>query len=109
MNFGDLGNIKEIFSQMKDAQKHVKAMQSQLKEMRVEAQTGAGMVKAIVDGELRLVDLKIDSSLLENNEIKVLPQLIVKAVQEAQKKAKDESMKVAKNLAGGLNIPGLGL
>ena len=109
MNFGDFGNLKEIFSQVRDAQKHVKELQKELKNMRVEAQTGAGVVTAIVDGETMLVDLKIDNSILEPEELKALPKLIVKAVQEAQKKAKTEAMAKAKLLTGGLNLPGLGL
>jgi|GEM_PF-1021690 len=107
MNLGDFGNMKELFNQVRDAQKHVKAMQKELQQMRVEAQTGAGTVTAIVDGEAQLVDIKLDMSMLEGNELKALPSLIVKAVQEAQKKAKRESIEKAKAL--GINLPGLGL
>jgi len=107
MNLGDFGNMKDLFNQVKDAQKHVQEMQKQLREMRVEAQTGAGIVTAIVDGEGKLIDMKLDISLLENNELKALPNLIVKAVQEAQKKAKQESTAKARTL--GMNLPGLGL
>ncbi|MDH4263023.1 MAG: YbaB/EbfC family nucleoid-associated protein [Spirochaetia bacterium] len=107
MNFGDFGNIKDLLSQVKDAQKHVTQIQKELREMRVEVQTGAGIVTAIVDGEATLIDIKLDTSLLENNELKNLPNLIVKAVQEAQKKAKKESVSKARSL--GINLPGLGL
>jgi len=109
MNLGDFGNLKEMFSQVREAQKHVKALQKELKNMRVEAQTGAGIVTAIVDGESILVDLKIDTDLLEEKEMKALPQLIIKAVQEAQKKAKSEAASKAKALTGGINLPGMGL
>jgi hypothetical protein len=109
MNFGDFGNLKEIFSQVRDAQKHVKELQKELKNMRVEVQTGAGVVTAIVDGESLLVDLKIDTTILDPDELKALPQLIVKAVQEAQKKAKAEATAKAKLLTGGMNLPGMGL
>lgn len=106
MNLGDFGNMKDLFNQVKDAQKHVQEMQKELRQMRVEAQTGAGIVTAIVDGEAQLVDLKLDMSLLEKDELKALPSLIVKAVQEAQKKAKHESAAKARSL--GINLPGLG-
>lgn len=107
MNLGDFGNIKDLFNQVKDAQKHVLEIQKQLREMRIEAQTGAGTVTAIVDGEAKLIDIKLDMTMLEGNELKALPNLIVKAVQEAQKKAKQESTAKARSL--GINLPGLGL
>lgn len=109
MNFSDLGNMKDLFGKMRDAQKHMKELQNTLKDMRVEAQTGAGVVTAIVDGEMKLVDLKLDTSILDPGEMNALPKLIVKAVQEAQTKAKEEATQKAKELAGGFNIPGFGL
>jgi len=107
MNLGDFGNIKDLFNQVKDAQKHVQQFQEELRQMRIEAQTGAGMVTAVVDGDSRLIDLKLDTSTLEKNELHVLPGLIIKAVQEAQKKAKEESLSKAK--VAGMNLSGLGL
>ena len=104
----DLPGMKDMLSQMRNAQKQMKEMQKQLGKMRVEAETGGGTVKAIVDGEANLIDLEIDTSLLEPSELKALPKLITKAVQEAQKKAKKEAMNQAKSMTG-LNIPGLGL
>ncbi|MES0491592.1 MAG: YbaB/EbfC family nucleoid-associated protein, partial [Leptospirales bacterium] len=80
-----------------------------LVKMRVEGETGAGMVKAIVDGEFSLVDLEVDETLLEPDDIKALPRLIVKAVQNAQKNAKAQVMDKAKDLTGGMDIPGLDL
>ncbi|MDH4200797.1 MAG: YbaB/EbfC family nucleoid-associated protein [Spirochaetia bacterium] len=108
MNLGDLGNMKDLFGKMRDAQKHMKEIQSELQDMRVEAQTGAGIVTAIVDGEGKLIDIKIDTSLLEANEMAALPKLIVKAVQEAQKKSKSEAAEKAKAFTSGLNFPGFG-
>ena len=104
----DFSNMKDMLSQVRNAQKQMKEMQKQLSKMRIEAETGGGTVKAIVDGEAILVDLEIDTSILEPSELKALPKLITKAVQEAQKKAKKEAMDQAKSMAG-LNIPGLGL
>ena len=104
MNFGDM---KDMFGQMRAAQKQMKEFQKQLSSMRIEAETGGGMVKATVDGEAILVDLNIDTSLLEADEIKILPKLIVKAVKEAQKKAKDEVAKQVQGMAQGMGIPGM--
>ena len=103
-----LGDMKDMFSQMRAAQKQMQEFQKELHKMRVEVSTGGGIVKAIVDGEATLVDLEIDTSLLEPDEIKILPKLIKKAVIEAQKKAKNEVSSKVQSMAGGMNIPGLG-
>jgi len=105
MGFGDM---KDMFSQMREAQKMAKQVQQKLGEMRIEIETGGGTVKAIVDGEANLVDLILDTELLDGDELKILPKLIKKAIQQAQKKAKDEAAAQMKSLAGGLNIPGMG-
>jgi hypothetical protein len=105
----DLSGMKDMFQQVRTAQKQMKEMQKELGKMRIEAETGAGVVKAIVDGEANLLELKIDDSILNPSELKNLPKLVLKAVQEAQKKAKKEAMDKAKGMAGGLKIPGLGL
>lgn len=104
----DFSNMKDMFGQMRQAQKTVKEMQKRLASMRIEAETGGGTVKAIVDGEAMLVDLEIDTSILDPEEIHVLPKLIKKAVIEAQKKAKREVQSQVKDMTlGGFNIPGM--
>lgn len=101
MSFKDM---KDMFGQLRDAQKQMKTIQKQLSTIKVAAETGGGMVKATVDGEANLIDLEIDSSLLNHDEIKVLPKLIKKAVQEAQSKAKKQVMEQMKGLAGGMGM-----
>ncbi len=97
--------MKDVFGQLKEAQKTAKEMQKKLAGMRITAETGGGTVKAIVDGEALLVDLIIDPELLEPEELKVLPKLIKKAITEAQKKAKDEVAAQIKTMAlGGMNF-----
>jgi len=97
-----LGDIKDMMGQMRAAQKQMKEVQKKLADMRVTAQTGGGMVKVIVDGEANLIDLEIDASLLAADEIKVLPKLIKKAIQEAQKDARKQVMSDMKDVLGGM-------
>lgn len=81
-----------MFAQAREMQKQAKQIQKQLGAMRITVETGGGTVKATVDGEASLVDLVIDESLLEPEELKkTLPKLIKKAIQEAQSKAKAEA------------------
>ena len=104
MNFGDM---KSLYNQAREAQKTMKELQKKLQTMRIESEVGAGSVIAVVNGEAELIDLKIDSSILKNDEISILPKLILKAVQDAQKKAKNEAADSMKGMAGGMgSMPG---
>lgn len=102
-----LGDMKDMFSQMRTAQKQMKQFQKEMSKMRIEVETGAGMVKAVVDGEANLIDLIVDDSMVSADEIKILPNLIKKAIQEAQKKAKSQVQSQVQSMAGGMNIPGM--
>lgn len=97
-----LGDIKNMMSQMRAAQQQMKEVQKKLGSMRITAETGGGTVKATVDGEANLIDLEIDTALLDPDEIKVLPKLIKKAIQEAQKDARKQVMADMKNMLGGM-------
>jgi len=101
-------DMKDTVSKFMNAQKEMKKIQKELQSMRITSETGGGTVKAIVDGEANLIDLQIDSTLLEKNELSLLPKMIVKTVQDAQKKAKSEAVNKAKNMAGLMNFPGMG-
>lgn len=91
-----------MMSQMNQMRQQAKEVQKKLGAMRVTAETGAGLVKATVDGEANLIDLIVDTSLLDADEIKVLPKLIKKAIQEAQKDARKQVMSDMKGMMGGM-------
>jgi hypothetical protein len=95
-----LGNIKDMMSQMRAAQQQMKQVQKKLSSMRISAETGGGTVKATVDGEANLVDLEIDAALLDPDEIRILPKLIKKAIQEAQNDARRQVMSEMKGMLG---------
>ena len=107
----NISNFKDMFGQLKGMQEQVSSMQEENKNLRFKAETGGGMVEATVNGEGRLVDLSIDSSLLEKDEMHILPDLVKKAVQEAQnesqKASKEKMADKLKGFSGDLNIPGL--
>ncbi|MCX7632374.1 MAG: YbaB/EbfC family nucleoid-associated protein [Turneriella sp.] len=99
MPFSD---FRQMLGQMRAAQQQMKQVQQKLAAMRIEASAGGGAVRAVVDGEANLVDLQIDASLLDAEEIQVLPKLIKKAVQEAQKDARRQVLADMKNMLGDL-------
>ncbi len=97
-----LGDIKDMMGQMRAAQQQMKEVQKKLSSMRISAESGGGTVKATVDGEANLLDLEIDTALLDLDELKVLPKLIKKAIQEAQKDARKQVMSDMKGMLGGM-------
>jgi hypothetical protein len=82
-------------------------MQQGLETRQVEASAGGGMVTAVVNGRQQLVDLKIEESVVDPEDVEMLQDLILAAVNEALKKSQDMAQQEMSKLTGGLNIPGL--
>jgi len=103
--FGGLGNLAGMMKQAKALQENMQKMQQELEEKRFEADAGAGMVKATVNGKSELVQIKIDPSV--GSDVELLEDLVVAAVGAAGRKAQDAMKEEMSQLTGGLNLPGL--
>jgi hypothetical protein len=103
--FGSLGNIAGMMKQAKALQENMQRMQEELAQKRFEADAGAGMVKATVNGRSELMQIKIDPSAA--GDVELLEDLVVAAVGAAAKKAQDAAKEEMAQLTGGLNLPGL--
>ncbi len=99
-----LGNIMKQAQQM---QVKMERIQKELENKEVEATAGGGMVTAIVNGKQKLVSLKIDRNAVDPEDVEMLQDLVVAAVNEAVKKSQDMVQEEMGKLTGGLNIPGL--
>lgn len=93
--------------------KQAKEMMDRLQTMKAEMQTrtqevsvGGGMVTVVVRGDNRLVSIKIDPEVVDPDDITMLQDLIVSAVNEALRKIQDSIATEMNSLTGGLNIPG---
>ena len=99
-----MGKMKEVQSRLKDAQDN-------LVNIRANGESGAGMVKATVNGKRQLVSLDIDNSIIKSEDKDILQDLIIAAVNkasdEAEILAKEEMRKSTEGLLP--NIPGLDL
>ena len=104
MGFGDLS---KMLGQFKGIQENIQRMQEELELKVVEAGSGGGMVKAWVNGKGELVDLKIDPSAVDANDVEMLEDLVKAAVSAAVSKSQDQAKEEMAKLTGGLNIPGL--
>jgi DNA-binding YbaB/EbfC family protein len=103
--FGGLGNLAGMLKQAKELQANMKKIQESMEAQRYEADAGAGMVKATVNGRSELVQVKIDPKAAED--VELLEDLVLAAVGAASKKAQDAAKAEMSELTGGLNLPGL--
>lgn len=103
--FGGLGNIGTLLKQAKSLQENMAKMQETLAQRRFEADAGAGMVRATVDGKGELLRIKIDPQAA--GDVELLEDMITAAVSSATRKAHEGMKEEMSRLTGGLNIPGL--
>jgi nucleoid-associated protein EbfC len=97
-------NIQHAMQQFKDAQERI---QKQMAAMRVEATAGGGMVTVVVDGSKQLQSVRIDPEVVSKDDVEMLQDLIVAAVNDANRKVDEELGRTVGGLMGGLKIPGL--
>ena len=83
------GNMGNMMKQMQKMQKQMENMQKELEEKEVEASAGGGAVTAIVNGKKELLNIQIDESVVDPEDIEMLQDLVLAAVNEALRKAED--------------------
>jgi len=98
-------NIQQM---MKQAQQMQERLQKQMAELRVEGNAGGGMVTVVINGAKQVQSLKIDPEVVSKDDVQMLQDLIVAAINDAHRKA-DEAMSQAMGgmLPPGIKIPGL--
>ncbi len=82
-------------------------LKTQMSEMRVEATAGGGMVTVAVNGSKQLESIQIDPEVVSKEDVEMLQDLIVAAVNDAGRKVDEQLGQSMSGLMGGLNIPGL--
>jgi DNA-binding YbaB/EbfC family protein len=97
-------NIQQM---MKQAQQMQERLQKEMQDMRVEATAGGGMVTVVVNGAKQIQSLKIDPEVVSRDDVEMLQDLIVAALNDAHRKADDELQKSMGGMLGGLRVPGL--
>jgi len=102
--------VKNLTQMMKQAQKlqsKMVEMQAELGNRTVSAQAGGGMVEAVVNGRQELVSLRIDKEVATPDDVDMLQDLILAAVNEALNRAREMMAQEMSKLTGGLQIPGM--
>lgn len=98
----DLGQLLE---KAREAQQRLQALQKDLARRRVEGSAGGGMVRAVASGELRILELHIEPSLLETGDLAMLQDLTAAAVNAALTSAQRMIQEEMQKASSGLGLP----
>ena len=102
----------DIMKQAQKLQKQMLEIQKEIGEKTVEGSSGGGMVKVTANGRQDILEVKIDPEVVDPEDIELLEDLVLAAVNNAMEKAKDmmeeEVGKLLPGNLGNINIPGLG-
>ena len=98
-------NIGQMMKQAQQMQAKMAELQARLGEMEVGGQSGGGMVQATLSGKGELRRIKIDPSLAKADEVEVLEDLVVAAVNDARQRADVMVAEEMGKLTGGLQLP----
>jgi DNA-binding YbaB/EbfC family protein len=103
-------NMQQMLKQVQKMQADMMAAQEKLKDERVEATAGGGMVKVVVSGDLELKEITINPEAIDPEDPELLQDLILAAVNEGLRSAQEMAATRLGGLAGGmgnLGLPGL--
>ncbi|HEY7286332.1 MAG TPA: YbaB/EbfC family nucleoid-associated protein [Vicinamibacterales bacterium] len=100
-------NFQQMQQMMKQAQQMQERLQQQMADARVEGNAGGGMVTVVMNGAKQVQSITIDPEVVSKDDVAMLQDLIVAALNDAHRKADDEMQKNMGGLMGGLRIPGL--
>ena len=97
-------NPKQLMKQVQQMQAQ---MQQRMSDLRVEGTSGGGMVKATMNGHKELLGVSIEKEAVDPNDVDMLQDLVVAAVNEAARKVDEEMQNQLGAMTGGMKIPGL--
>ena len=99
------GNMNNMLRQAQKMQQDMLKAQEELESKSYEASAGGGVVSAVVSGKKELTQVTIAPEAVDPDDVEMLQDLIVAAVNEAMRKASDDAASQMSRLTGGLNLP----
>ena len=103
------GMNMNMLKQAQKMQQDMLRMQQELQEKEYSAASGGGVVTAVVNGKHELKKLTIDPEAVDPDDVEMLQDMVVAAVNEAMRAADTDAASTMQSLTGGLNLGGLGL
>ena len=100
-------NQMQMMKQAQKMQQDLLKMQQEMEEKQYEATAGGRVITAVVSGKRELVRVTIDPEAVDPDDVEMLQDMVVAAVNEAMRKAEADSAQNMSKLTGGLNLGGL--
>lgn len=100
-------SMNKMIKQAKKVQEQIVKMQEELQQREIEASSGGGVVTVVVNGKQELRSIKIKPEAVDPEDVEMLEDLILAAVNEAIRKSQEMVSSEMARITGGLNIPGL--
>lgn len=100
-------DMNQLMKQAQQMQQQMQKAQEELSARTVEAESGGGMVKVVLNGKQELVSISIDPKAADPEEIDFLEDLILAAMQEGQKRVQEMTQETMGKVTGGMGLPGL--
>jgi len=101
------GNIAELLKRAQDLSQQLRVQQEELAGLRIPVSVGGGMVQMAFNGKGEALSLHLDRAVVDPNDIALLQDLVLSAVNEGVKQAQQRQQEAMAKMAGGLKIPGL--
>jgi nucleoid-associated protein EbfC len=99
--------LGKMMKQAQQLQSKMLKLQEELAEKTVETSSGGGMVKVVASGKQQLVSIQIEQEVVDPDDVEMLQDLILAAVNDALTKSQEMVSGEMNKLTGGMNIPGL--
>lgn len=101
------GNINNLMKQAQALQKQMEEMQKEVEAAEFEASVGGGAISVRVNGKKEVLGINIKPEVVDPDDVEMLEDLVLSAVNEALRKADEETANKMGKLTGGLKMPGL--
>ncbi|HAD58922.1 MAG TPA: YbaB/EbfC family nucleoid-associated protein [Planctomycetaceae bacterium] len=105
--FDQLKNLGNMMAQAQKMQSRMTEAKEKIAELRVEGSAGGEMVRVEATGDMKILGVHIEETLLDAQDSEMLEELITAATNQAIQKAKEAAAEAMSEVAGGMDIPGL--
>ncbi|WP_459129279.1 YbaB/EbfC family nucleoid-associated protein [Guggenheimella bovis] len=103
---GNMGNMQSLMKQAQKMQEEMQRAQQEAEAKEFEVSVGGGAVTVKMSGKKELLSITLEESVVDPEDIEMLQDLIISAINEAYRQAEESMSSAMGKLTGGLNIPG---
>lgn len=104
---GGMPNMGNMMKQAQKMQKEMKKKQEEIEAKELEVSAGGGAVKLTITGKKEVISMEIDQSVVDPEDVEMLQDLIIAAVNEGIRKAEEMMNKEMEQITGSLGMPGM--